>query len=1023
MKQIFRILFYTMIVLISLLFWQADLSAQSFTGKLNPFPLQKSQLLENDTVKILAVMVNFQEDRDGATFGNGKFGSIYSQDYGNTILDPLPHNRDYFESHLTFVQNYYQKVSKGKTHLEFTILPDTFSVSQTMRNYSPTPGSDDLTPIGQFAQEVWLKVDQIYPTFNFSDYNVFLIFHAGVGRDISLPGSIGNERDLPSVYLSENALKNMFGSSFNGFPVSNGSFLITNSMIIPETESRELETITGKFLFEISINGLIVASVASHLGLPDLFDTETGFSAIGRFGLMDGQSIFAYNGCFPPEPSAWEKIYLGWAEPIEILPGNHLIQLSSNLSSTLADTVILKVPLNSTEYYLIENRIRDNTKDGSIINYKLGDVVYTKQFLKDTTGFYSYDTDSLAGVVIDVDEFDWALPGNGIVIWHIDEKVISEKLAENKINTDKYLRGVDVEEADGIQDIGERFITIFGDEVIGEGTDQDFWYAGNKAELFKNNFSIDSRPNTRTNTGANSLITIKDFSDISNKMTFKIEYGDSIIKPLFYSSGFDSIDGATITSIESEKILFAINTPNSLIISDGDSILQTVSDFSDFKPASVKFGNINYLIGVKVGNPAQQFPTSINFLLFDGALFSSSTTNITDIITSAPVVRKTVMESYEVLMGTNDGKILIFSLEMLHSGNPIPKPESPIVETETEILQVAVNNSKIFAIASKQNSSSKYDLIYNDGSIIKFNDERLLKLAATVDVSGNDLTIVSSNKLNDYYYYVTSADKIISTFKPNSNAPTNLFALADLKNDGNNYLIINEKNKITAYNFNGSTAENFPFELKDGDEFVGLPLAADIEGDLKSEIISFTKSGKVFAFDGGTGKIINGFPLTFGTQIIADPILFSANNKTGLAGLDNSNTFSGWSVSSTQSKIDWAEVYGNNLNSSAISKATESQKINSFFPSNRAYNYPNPVYDGQTAIRYFVNEDSKINIKIFDLAGDFVAELSDDAQGGMDNETIWIVSDVQSGVYLARIEAVGSSGQTESVIIKIAIVK
>ncbi len=193
-------------------------SAQNFIGSLNPNPIQKSQIAAEDTIKILAVMVNFLEDKDGATFGNGKFGSIYSQNYGSDILDPLPHDRDYFESHLTFVKNYFQKVSNGKVSVEFTILPDTFSVTKTMRNYSPIPGSDDLTPVGQFAQEVWTKADQIYPTFDFSEYNVFLIFHAGVGRDISLPGSIGNERDLPSVYLSENSLKKYFWTCFFWIP-------------------------------------------------------------------------------------------------------------------------------------------------------------------------------------------------------------------------------------------------------------------------------------------------------------------------------------------------------------------------------------------------------------------------------------------------------------------------------------------------------------------------------------------------------------------------------------------------------------------------------------------------------------------------------------------------------------------------------------------------------------------------------------------------------------------------------------
>src|SRR5690606_4510240 len=133
-----------------------------------------------------------------------------------------------------------------------------------------------------------------------------------------------------------------------------------------------------------------------------------------------------------------------------------------------------------------------------------------KTFINDTTGYRSFDTDSLAGVIIDVDEFDWALPGSGILIWHIDEKVINEKIAENKINNDKSRRGVDLEEADGIQEIGEIFFNIFGDQLIGEGEQVDAWFSSNNADLYRNRFSKNTRPNSLTNAGANSLITISD---------------------------------------------------------------------------------------------------------------------------------------------------------------------------------------------------------------------------------------------------------------------------------------------------------------------------------------------------------------------------------------------------------------------------------------------------------------------------------------------------------------------------------
>ena len=58
-----------------LIFGLGSLSAQSFITKLNPFPSTKNSIKAVDTLRILAIMVSFQDDRDGTTFGTGKFGS------------------------------------------------------------------------------------------------------------------------------------------------------------------------------------------------------------------------------------------------------------------------------------------------------------------------------------------------------------------------------------------------------------------------------------------------------------------------------------------------------------------------------------------------------------------------------------------------------------------------------------------------------------------------------------------------------------------------------------------------------------------------------------------------------------------------------------------------------------------------------------------------------------------------------------------------------------------------------------
>lgn len=1005
------------IVLLFSLFALGSLSAQSFNVKINPFP--QSKPLFTDTLKILAVMVSFQEDKDASTFGNGKFGSMYSKNYGNSILDPLPHNKQYFENHLEFVKNYFSKVSNSKLTIHYNVLPDTFSVSKTIRNYSPPPKSSDLAPLGEFAKEVWTLANQLYPNFNFSDYDMFLIFHAGVGRDVSLPGSLGNERDLPSVYLSEKALKNIFGNTFNGFPVQNGNFRIKNSAIIPSTESRELQTISGTFLVELTINGLLVSTVASHLGLPDLFDTETGLSAIGRFGLMDGQSIFAFNGVFPPEPSAWEKMYLGWISPnefLEISPSELVrnVSLPTRLSA-LNQPYIIKVPINSSEYYLIENKQRDALKNGSVITYKIDNQQFTKTFPKDTTGFRSFDTDSLAGVITNVDEFDWAIPGNGILIWHIDENIISQKIAINKINTDKKMRGIDVEEADGIQDIGEKFRTIFGDEIVGEGTEFDLWFDGNTSRLYKNRFDRNSRPSTHSNSGANSLISIYDFSAPNNMMSFKVAFTDSIIKPLFTKEIFSEGNAVSISSLDDNSLKQILLIGKNILLIDSISI-DSITNFSDYKPAVVKFGGNTYIIGVTYDS-RMLFPSRINYLRIIGNSYESGGFNFPFSISNSPVIVKRDSELYDILVPTLEDKILIFDVLTLLSGNLQPKNEITISQNY-KIEKIAAD-SKVIALAKNRNSNTDF-IVYIDGVSYNLKNQVVFDLATT-KIKDEILAIVLVAESGIRKIKIFDKKGIYSEFDLGYSS-NDRFILSDLKSDGSNYIIVTDGKKLDAFNLHGARADNFPFILND-DEFNGWLLSADIEGNNKSEIIAFTSKGNIYAINGGTGKVIDGFPISVGKNNLAAPALFTFDNKICLSVIDVSKKFYSWKISSIISKIDWSELNGNRLNQSFIKEYQSSTAITKFFPEDRAYNYPNPVYESSTAIRYFVSEDANVTVRIYDLAGDKVDELTSTGRGGFDNEIIWNVSSVQSGIYLAKIEAKSSSGKVESTIIKIAVVK
>jgi hypothetical protein len=408
----------------------------------------------------------------------------------------------------------------------------------------------------------------------------------------------------------------------------------------------------------------------------------------------------------------------------------------------------------------------------------------------------------------------------------------------------------------------------------------------------------------------------------------------------------------------------------------------------------------------------------LNDFITEGTSFYPTITNVRAVITTSPVLRYNPVP--QILVGTSDGKILIYKPGEIPSTDPVLQ-DSLILGSNVSVKQITTDGVYIAAIASPINRSVEYKGFWdNQGDSVNFQNETPVKLALTKDNKGNYVSVVLTNENN---FYIISGNSIIAKWSASPLSEINAFALADLKQDGEDYVVYNDRNTIEARNFSGALADNFPFKDPDDKDFTSNILTADFEGNNNSEIIASTVDGRIFAIDGGTGKTIYGFPISAGSDLITTPVLFTDSSRISYAALNEQLNFSGWNIGMTEGTIFRGEEYENPENSGFVKAASAQNRITSFMPENRAYNYPNPVYEGKTYIRYYVSEDAKINIKIFDLAGDFVAELNDEARGGLDNETVWNVGDIQSGVYLARIEATSSSGKSDSRIIKIAVVK
>ncbi|MEW6703053.1 MAG: T9SS type A sorting domain-containing protein, partial [Bacteroidota bacterium] len=377
----------------------------------------------------------------------------------------------------------------------------------------------------------------------------------------------------------------------------------------------------------------------------------------------------------------------------------------------------------------------------------------------------------------------------------------------------------------------------------------------------------------------------------------------------------------------------------------------------------------------------------------------------------------------KILIGTNDGFGFAVRADDLLSINQFVPADYTFYKGNDAVINFGVAGNyytillpKNFIVRTTVNIVSSFGL-----------DSK--KAVLTKDSNGRYVSIIL---LNENTFLMATEGTIISSFQVKSKTTINSFAVADLYKDGQNYILVSNGSFLEAYNFIGAAANNFPFEEPNGENFIGTPLAVDLDNDGFAEVIAFTDKGKVYAINAVAGKVVDGFPLSSGAQSAATSILFGEELPTAgpiptykpyLAVLDQTNQLYVWNLAPTQGKLYWSGEFGDAMNTSFVIGPSTSQQAVEFFPTDKVYNWPNPVYGDETKIRYYVSENSSVRIKIFDIAGELTAEFENRASGGLDNETTWNVSKVQSGVYYAQVEVKGESGNTASKVIKIAVIK
>lgn len=1006
----------------------------------------------NQNIKILGVMVEFQPDTNRFTSGNGTFdtGSIpYLEDPG-TNIDALPHDQNYFEAHLEFVKNYYEKVSRNQISVDFEVLPDIYELPQKMANYSPIGEDPDLSEVSMFITDVWTQVNEsedLSTDFKKGDNIAFVIFHAGVGRDVELTGTSLDKtpQDLPSFYLNKQTLADFLDDpSFSGFPINNGDLLVDNSLIVPRTLTRSgTDAVENKFILPLSINGLLTAQIGSHLGLPDLFNTETGQSGIGRFGLMDGAGIFSYNGLFPPELSAWEKTYLGWETPF-LVDTNSESNITLPSSSDKQNNSVAIIPLSISEYFLVENRHRDPEDNGVTLTIKKSDGSYVNQtftnqdldFVNQSTGF---DEFLEPGVVVDVSHYDFSLPGGvisqndgperelngGILIWHIDERVIQSEINKGSINNNPDRKGVDLEEADGAQDIGlPTSIGLSQNEVNGSAF--DFWWSGNDARViaqadtirfYENRFGPDTRPNNKSNSGASSNFELFDFSSNLPVASFNIRP----VNP--FSDLYDLWDTHSNLQINTTSI-------------SNDTYWQ------QFPLASQPISNGWIMIpgydGIRFYNSTQR-------------KLSDSKIEITSL--QQPHLKQNLISIAENPSSTED--LLTVSTFEFDQGN-ISKISDYNVQPNEAFISSHQNNTLDIDGTSSQIDLTNGEIIQNNLAV-QYSDRigdyqaKIENGSLILEYPGGSVSHVISYKNEDSRLYtgiVNSSQKStlfylledgkLSIFSSDDNYQTqNIIhdsedvdwpAIADFDRDGSpDFLFIDyTANQLIAKNVNGAVLSSFPLPEPKDVTFVGTPLIADLNSDQLNDLIitGYDQSSmNLYAYN-EKGEPIEGFPLLVGgLSDSAGHLVHPLISEDKLFAVSHTGELKVWEFKQLQNAL-WRSKYGNQTNNKVSAFIEFDEPVDpqlSLLNSKETYNWPNPARD-QTQIRFQTREPAEVRIKVLTMSGRVISDQTFQSKGTVSEEISLDTSSWASGGYFALIEA-KASGVKEKKLVKIAIAR
>ena len=904
------------------------------------------------------------------TTGIGAFDLRSAEEAAEEYVLPYdvpPHDRAYFERHLTALARYYEVVSEGRVAISAEVFPrvaqQAYTLPQSMLHYGN----------GRTTEEIgvkWIELvrDALEAALADSDgprldeFNSFLVFHAGVGYET------GALNDIRSVFLNESDF-----ARFNGGPLTLSGVEIDQAWILPESPN-----LNGR----AGLNGLLAKFFGHQLGLPGLSNFAEGVPALGGWSLMDiGANASGYVrtdslawvvGFAPPHPVAWSKMQLGWIEPVVVRRDTVLSLLATDRSGDLPKAV--RVPIDAHEYFLLENRQQRGMMEG------------------EDAGKVWIDPDQVTieeGVWVAMEEYDAFVPGSGVLIWHVDEGVMARAADPNVMNNQAHWQGIALEEADGYRDIGH---PVFERQGQIEGSPDDPFFVGGQT-LFGPATQPDSRSNREWETG----IAIEVLSALGDTMQVAIRFGRA--RPGWPRDlpGDGRLQAADLDGDGVEELLFEAG------------------------------GGVGYATGDGVAS--WRVPEARLLAAGDGVVFVRRDAEVSawDVGADQPLWQ---LALDEVPLGARfdargEAELLLVGAKQIYVVDAI---SGELKEQRPQTGELIAPATVADGLASADSLPSAMGDLDGDGQVERVFAAAGGQVAIEphdFGDSGESLGRVVV-ELGDSL----AAPPVLGDLDGDGRLEVVLLArggaIHALRADG-----LRHADFPTALPRFAETSASSDFgELSRVVESLGglvfEPVLCDVDADGKQEIFVAGHSG-IFGVD-DDGRLLSGFPLLMAAPPTTSPVVWDldGDGRLALAALDGEAVYA-WDLQRVAMQYaggsaHWPQAGADAAGSRAAQASGRSVVESEAALLGRVYCYPNPVAPGEEAhLRFVLSAAGRVELEVFDALGGRVDKVRRDGLEAGEREITWSVEGYASGLYLCRLIAHGDDGQRGEAVVKMAV--